>query len=283
MNEKIALLVDSGMDLPPVYLARPGVYQIPLQIIYPEKVYTDKVDITATEIYARLKTAIPSTSLPDGASIQKILDQIIADGYTQIVIVTISSGLSGTNNMLQLMLADTPALKGFTIDTKSIGIGGGVQAAYAKELIDRGLSLKELQPILEAKINSSRVFFSIPTLEYLKKGGRIGLVSSILGTTLKLQPVVSCNHDGIYHTVGKARGRKRSIEKMLKCLEEFIGQCQKYDIGVAYGDCLEEAEELLEHIKIRFPHYNQLFIDSVSPALGIHTGPGVLGLGVLLH
>lgn len=283
MTKNIALLVDSGMDLPPEYLAKPGVYAVPLSVIYKDKTYTDKVDITSAEIYERLTTEIPSTSLPQGETIQHIFDTIIADGYEQVVIATISSGLSGTNNIMKIMADDHPTLEAVIIDTKSIGIGGGVQGAYAKDLIDRGLNLLEIKSVLDGNVSQSRVYFSIPTLEYLKKGGRIGLVSSILGTTLNLHPVISCNEDGIYHTVSKARGRKRSIEKMVKTLSDFIGAHASYDIGVAYGNCKEEAEELAAVLKKQFPHFNNFFFDEVSPALGIHTGPGVIGIGAMLR
>ncbi|MGO2265941.1 MAG: DegV family protein [Vagococcus salmoninarum] len=283
MSNKIALLVDSGMDLPTEIIAKEGVYVIPLNIIYKDQVYIDKVTITSKEIYDRLETEVPSTSLPDGQAIHDILEQIIADGYTQLIVGTISSGLSGTNNMLNLMVKDFPQLESFVLDTKSIGIGGGVQGYYAKRLIDEGLPFPEITKKLVAHVSDSRVFFSIPTLEYLKKGGRIGLVSSILGTALNLNPVISCNTDGIYHTVSKARGRKRSIEKMLSAVEEFIGNHPAYDIGVAYGNCIDEARELAEVVKQRFPNCQKLFFDEVSPALGIHTGPGVIGMGVQLR
>lgn len=283
MTNKIALLVDSGMDVPPEVLAKEGVYVIPLNIIYKDHVYIDKVTITSTEIYARLEEEIPSTSLPDGEAISKILEQIIADGYNQLVVATISSGLSGTNNMLNLMVKDYPQLESFVLDTKNIGIGGGLQGVYAKRLIDQGLALPDIQAKLETNVTATQVFFSIPTLEYLKKGGRIGLVSSILGTALNLNPVISCNKEGIYHTVSKARGRKRSLDKMLHTAADFVGNHTSYDIGVAYGNSLEEAKAFAEAVKAKLPHYKEFFFDEVSPALGIHTGPGVIGMAVQLR
>ncbi len=283
MTEKIALLVDSGMDVPPSVLEKEGVYVIPLNVIYKDKTYIDKVTITSKEIYDRLSVEIPSTSLPDGQSISDVFQKILADGYKKLVIATISSGLSGTHNILQLMSKDYPQIDVLMIDTKNIGIGGGLQGVYAKRLIDEGLDLPELKEKLEKNVLNTRVFFSIPTLEYLKKGGRIGLVSSILGTALNLNPVISCNPDGIYHTVSKARGRKRSLDKMLHVAEEFIGSHTSYDIGVAYGNSIEEAREFAEAVKARLPHIKDFFFDEVSPALGIHTGPGVIGMGVQLR
>ena len=282
MSEKIAVLVDSGMDVPQTILDKEGIYVVPLNIIYPEKTYIDKVTITSKEIYDRLSHEIPSTSLPDGESIDKIFNQIIKDGYNHLIIATISSGLSGTHNILKLMAKDYPDLTCDFVDTKSIGIGGGLQAVQIKEMIDQGKSFSEIHSKAQENIGKSRVFFSIPTLEYLKKGGRIGLVTSILGTALNLNPVISCNDEGIYYTVTKARGRKKSLEKMVKEVEHFINHHTSYDLAVAYGNSIEEAKQLKTVLEEKFSHINQIFLDEVSPALGVHTGPGVLGIGVIL-
>ncbi len=279
----IALLVDSCMDVPKIFLKKAGIYEIPLKVIYKDKIYTDKVDITAEEVYERLAEEIPKTSLPEGEDILRILQQILEDGYQKVIICTISSGLSGTNNMLNMMARDFKDLESYVLDTKNIGIGSGLQGVHAYHLIKKGLPFDEIIQILEKNVLDTKVFFSIPTLEYLKKGGRIGLVSSILGTALNLNPVISCNSDGVYHTVGKTRGRKKSIEKMLRLVEEFIENYHSYDIGISYGNCLEDAKQLAEEVKQRFPDIREFFMDEASPVLGVHTGPGLLGMAICRH
>ena len=112
-KEKIALLVDSGTDVPEALVKQYGMYVLPLQIIYPEKTYTDKVDITPEEVYQRLEKEIPSTSLPDGATIQAIFDKIKEAGYEKVLAVTISSGLSGTYNVVRLLGEQTEGLDVF--------------------------------------------------------------------------------------------------------------------------------------------------------------------------
>ena len=119
-------------------------YVLPLQIIYPEN-HTDKVDITPEEVYQRLEKEIPSTSLPDGATIQAIFDKIKEAGYEKVLAVTISSGLSGTYNVVRLLGEQTEGLDVFVLDTKNIGIGAGIQAIRAAELIETGLGWQELQ------------------------------------------------------------------------------------------------------------------------------------------
>lgn len=279
-QEKIALLVDSGTDVPQDVMERYGIYMIPLQIIYKERTYTDKVDITPEEVYRRLEEEVPSTSLPDGAQIQKVLEKIKEDGYEKLLIVTISSGLSGTYNVLRLIGQEEEGLEVYVLDTKSIGIGAGLQAIRAAELIDSGLTFEALIAQLKKEIVQNKVLFNVGTLEYLQKGGRIGLVTSIIGTALKLNPTISCNEDGVYYTVAKSRGRKRSIDKLVEIAEEFIGNHQEFRIAVAQGDAYEEGLQLKAKIEARFPNAKEILFGTISPALVVHTGPGLLGMGI---
>ena len=281
LTEKIALLVDSGMDMPPELIENGGVFVAPLNIMYTKETYMDKVEISAAEIYARLDEEIPKTSLPSYTYVEKLIQEIKEQGYKHLICITISSGLSGTHNSLRLALEEHPELDSFLVDTKSIGIGGGIQAAFLKREIDKGMSFEDLKSIAGNIPEKGRVFFSIPTLEYLKKGGRIGLVTSILGSALNLNPIISCNEDGIYYTVSKARGRKKSLAKMLDAVEKSLENAKEYDLSVTYGIDEDEARELMVAMKARFSNYRHFYFGEVSPVLGAHTGPGVIGIGVL--
>ncbi|MUO32798.1 DegV family protein [Enterococcus gallinarum] len=281
-KEKIALLVDSGTDVPAEIMSQYGMYMLPLQIIYKDRTYTDKVDITAEEIYQRLPQEIPSTSLPDGETINKIFDRIKADGYEKVLAVTISSGLSGTYNVVRLMGEQRNDLDIFVLDTKNIGIGAGLQAIRAAELLTEGITWQELKEQLLQEVVRNKVFFNVATLEYLQKGGRIGLVASILGNALKLNPIISCNDEGIYYTVAKSRGRKKSLDKTVELVKQYIGNHKQFRLAVAQGDALAEAKEMKTRLEQEFPQVKEIFFGQISPALVVHTGPGLLGVGVQL-
>ena len=281
-KEKIALLVDSGTDVPAEIMSQYGMYMLPLQIIYKDRTYTDKVDITAEEIYQRLPQEIPSTSLPDGETINKIFDRIKADGYEQVLAVTISSGLSGTYNVVRLLGEQRIDLDIFVLDTKNIGIGAGLQAIRAAELLNEGVTWQELKEQLLQEVVRNKVFFNVATLEYLQKGGRIGLVASILGNALKLNPIISCNDEGIYYTVAKSRGRKKSLDKTVELVKQYIGNHKQFRLAVAQGDALAEAKEMKTRLEQEFPQVKEIFFGQISPALVVHTGPGLLGVGVQL-
>lgn len=188
-SEKIAILVDSGCDVPETIAQADNFYVIPLKIIYKDAEYTDKLDITAEEIYDRLPIEIPKTSLPEGAYIQKIFEQIVADGYEKVLAITISSGLSGTFNSVRLVAQDFPMLETFMFDTKNIGIGAGVHAIRAAELIASGSSFDAITKVLANEVKNSKIFFSVATLEYLQKGGVLAssaLLSAICSTSIRL-------------------------------------------------------------------------------------------------
>ena len=278
-SEKIAILVDSGCDVPETIAQADNLYVIPLKIIYQNAEYTDKLDITAEEIYDRLPIEIPKTSLPEGAYIQKIFEQIVADGYEKVLAITISSGLSGTFNSVRLVAQDFPSLETFMFDTKNIGIGAGVHAIRAAELITSGSSFDAITKVLTNEVKCSKIFFSVATLEYLQKGGRIGLVSSIVGNMLNLNPIISCNDDGVYYTVAKSRGRKKSLEKAAKLVKDFVGNHQKVRLFVAHGNAAKEALLLVDALKASIPQAIEVLYGQISPALVVHTGPGLIGIG----
>ncbi|EMF0624516.1 DegV family protein [Enterococcus hirae] len=280
MKNKVAILVDSGTDVPQELIEKYQMYVIPLKIIYKDRVYTDKVDITPEEIYQRLPQEIPGTSLPDGETITKIFEQIKQDGYEKILAVTISSGLSGTYNIVRLIAQQQEELEAYVLDTKNIGIGAGFSAIQAAKWLEEGMEWSLLIERLNELVKQTKVFFNVATLEYLQKGGRIGLVASILGTALKLNPIISCNDEGIYYTVGKARGRKKSLDRTVSYVKERVGTAKVFNLAVAHGDAKEEATEMMARLKEEFPQAQQIYFGQISPTLVVHTGPGLLGVGV---
>lgn len=283
-KEKIAILVDSGTDVPKELLEKHGMYMVPLTIIYGDNTYTDGVDITPEYIYARLDDEIPRTSLPSGDVITEALRQIKEDGYEKVLAVTISSGLSGTYNFVRMLGEEFDGLEVFAVDTKNIGIGSGVTAIMAAENLERGMSWEELKDTAVNGVPKSKVFFCVSTLKYLRKGGRIGLVSSIIGENMNLKPVISCNEEGVYYNVAITRGRQKNLQKALELAEKFIASsaAQAYNIAIAHGNALEEATAVKELAIKKFKNCKTIFEGQISPALVAHTGPGLIGIGVQL-
>lgn len=278
-KEKIKIIADSGSDVPKEIIEEWDVSVMPLKIIYKDAEYLDGFTITPNEVYENLETEIPSTSLPSGEDMKKLIDEALEEGYEKIIMLTISSGLSGTNNMANLVAKDYPDIEIEVIDTLSIGIGSGIFAARIVDMIKKGHLFNEIVDDARSRVEKSKVFFSIPTLKYLQAGGRIGRVASLVGGLLKINPVISCDDEGIYYPVSMVRGRKKSLDKIVENLEDTAKGSQAYNVGIAYGGAEAEAAglKIYERVKESFPHINEIYFGSVSPALGVHTGPGLIG------
>lgn len=279
-REKIAILVDSGSDVPKEWRDKYGMYVAPLTIIYPDGEYRDGLDIQPEDVFARFPAEIPSTSLPSPSTVAELFARIKADGFEKVIAVAISSGLSGTFEMFRSFGPAPEGLETCYVDTKNIGIGSGFAAIRAGELIEQGLPFAEVCRKVEEAVRTTKLYFCVSTLEYLVKGGRIGLVSGMVGTILDLKPVISCNADGIYDTVAKARGRKKSLQAALDKAVEFAQGAVDFNIAVVHGAAQEEADALLAEMKAKLPGYRIAVEGQITPALVVHTGPGLVGIGV---
>lgn len=279
-SEKIAVICDSCSDVPREYAEKLNILIIPQTIKYKDREYLDGVDITSREVCERLSKEIPKTSLPSAEVISDALSKAKAMGCTGAIITTISAGLSGTNNFIKLIAGEFDGLDCRVIDTKSIGIGAGFFAITAAELAAVGLSLDRIAGILEANIAYSKIFFCVDTLEYLRKGGRIGLISAIVGTTLGLKPIISCNESGVYYTVSKQRGRVRALGEVSRLAVDFAGDSTKVRLAVVQAGAADEAKRLLTELKSAVNSEPEIICGSIGPALTAHTGSGLIGVGV---
>jgi len=280
MNEnKIAILTDSGSDVPQNLLEKFHIYLLALSINYKDKSYRDRIDITPEEVYENLQNEIPHTSLPSMGEIHETIEKIIADGYTQIIIPVISSGLSGTYNAIKSICEDFKNIKIAVIDTKNIALGSGFLSIYAAQLVEKNLSFEEIVNKVEEKIIDSYMYYCLETLHYLVKGGRLGRVEGMLGSMLQIKPIIACDKDGIYYTVEKVRGRKQSINKLIEIVQEKIKDKKNYYLAISHGYAQEEADIIKERMQPYIVNAKLFIEGQISPALGVHTGPGLIGIG----
>ena len=282
-QQKIAILVDSGCDVPQAVRQAYDMRVLPLKIRYPEGEYDDQVHITAQQVYDRFPEEIPQTSLPDGKTILAALDRARSDGDEKALVICISSGLSGTYNMIRLICREYHELETFVLDTKNISFGSGVFALLAARWIAEGVDWPTLQRRLTERLGDSKVFFCVDTLEYLRKGGRLGLVAAVVGTALKLKPIISCNASGVYYMAGKAMGRKKALDRMLEMAAAFAGGGHGSQVALLHGGAPAEAAEMKPRLLQRTGCSDLLVEGQISPALVVHTGPGLLGIAVLKH
>lgn len=279
INEKIAILTDSGSDVPVYLLKKFHIYELPLGINYKDHSYKDRVDITPEEVYSNLGKEIPKTSLPTVGEVHAKLNEIIADGYTHVIIPLLSSELSGTYQTVKMVCTEFTQIKTAVIDTKNIALASGFFSIYASELIAQGLDFDEIVSKLESKITKSHIYYSLETLQYLVKGGRLGRVEGMLGSILQIKPIIACDENGIYHTVEKVRGRKKSISKTIEIVENGLKNTKKYYLAISHGAAPEEAERVMELMKSSIDGAEMFMSGQISASLGVHTGPGLVGIG----
>jgi len=277
---KFAILTDSGTDTPIEYITDSPTYVVPLSIIFKDGAFMDNVDITPDEVVQRFSEEIPKTSLPTVGQIEDKISEIKSTGFCEVMVVTISSGLSGTHNAIKIAAQSFSDMRFVFVDTKNIGIGSGMVTAYAVTLAKSGFSLEEATPKVQEIVGNTKVYFCIPTLSFLRKGGRIGLVAGFVGEALGLRPIITCNTDGIYETIRKVRGWRKAVDAALEQAVAFHSGVSKYNVAVAHSNTAKEAISILENLKLRLPGFKQAFFSTISPALTVHTGPGLIGVGL---
>lgn len=280
--EKIALLTDSCADLSRELCAGKPIYMVPLRVRCKDREYEDGVNIFASDVYKRLKKGeLPKTSLPLGESIEKLFDRIKKDGYEKVIAINLSSGLSGTANMVRLMGERRRDLEVRCFDSLSGSLGQGVMLLQLWEEIQAGATWEQLvSQRVPYLLHSVYPFFSVDTLEYLQKGGRIGKVTALAGTMLNIKPIISFAEDGQLSSVAKVRGRKAVQSKLLELVAQRVGDSKRYNLAVANGGAKEEMKELRAKMESAFPHYVNFWEGELDATLSVYIGDGVLGAGV---
>lgn len=273
---KIALVTDSSCDLDPKIIKEHNIEVIPLRVIYKDREYRDGVDITAQEVYDRFHEEIPTTSMPAPNDVLSKFIELKENGYTHIIAITLSSGLSGTYDMFKLISQEVSDVVIDVIDSKTLSMVLGFIVMEAAKLIKNNTPYKEVIDKVNVIKLKAKGFFVLDTMEYLRKGGRIGLVAATLGSILNIKPIISVNEEGKYYTFAKVRGKCQAATKML---EPLLNQLENTKMNVAALQGMAEAEVNTLFDKIHsFKNINTLCISSISPALVVHTGPGLLGL-----
>lgn len=278
----IAIVTDSGTDVPEALCHRWDIHVLPLLVQYEAMTCRDRVDITVQQILDRLDLEIPKTSMPTLGDAVALLESLRDQGYKEALAVTISSGLSGTCQMLRLAAEDIEGMDVRVVDSRSIGIGAGALVIRAAELAAQGMGLDALEQSVEAMTRNIHVFFTMETLQYLQKGGRIGKMSAAVGNLLSVRPVITCNKEGVLQTVQKVRGNSAALEAAVSQTVKAVGNQKRFRLFVAHADAAKRARTAAEILKTRLPNAEDILLAEIGPALAVHSGPGLLGMGVQL-
>lgn len=282
--QKIALLTDSCADLSPRLAAENHIYIVPLRILCADGEYSDGVDIHSADIYRRLKAGeLPQTSLPSAESAGAVLEEIRDAGYDGVIAVMLSSGLSGTYNLIRLIAEESgDAFPIKVFDSVSGSLGQGLTVLQLAEDIRNGMDWETLvERRTPQLIAGTFPFFSVDTLEYLMKGGRIGKVTATAGTLLQIKPIITFAGDGQLQSVAKVRGRRQLLDKFVDLISSHAqGREGRYNIAVANGGAPELMAELLAKMQAAFPKFVHCWEAALDATLSVYIGDGVVGAGI---
>jgi DegV family protein with EDD domain len=276
------IVTDSGAGLEASEMQALGVVSAPLFIQFPgAEVNAD--EISFDDFYDRLAAmypAIPTTAQPSAGTFVKLYQQLALAGEP-ILSVHISSGLSGTVNAARLGAEQAGAAgAGVTFwDTLTLAGGERLQVLVAAHAAKAGWSMDALLQRLEAIRRQGEVVFTLETIEYLARGGRIGRVQALAGQLLNIKPIIHVDHDGKYTSVAKSRSVPRALTAIADYLHGVYGATPLW-VSVQHGRLAQSAETLAELLGQRLNVAKSELL-RISPVLGVHTGPAIVGVAVV--
>ena len=277
--QKIALVTDSSCDLGEKTRRDNNIEMLPFRIIYKDKEFLDQVNITHDELYKSLSEEIPTTSLPDLEYTENLVCRLKEEGYTDVIVITVSSRLSGTLNSIKLLVEDHKELNFHFYDSKTLGFPVGALVLEASLMIRAGLTPEEIIDKLHEVKTKLHAYVTLNTLEFLRKGGRIGRVAGAVGEILHLKPIISANEEGELYPWGKCRGRKQAISKLRSIIHERL-ENSRCKVWILSGASHDEAVALYESVKSH-TNISRISLEMIGATMGVHTGPGALGVCIL--
>ncbi len=279
---RVIVLTDSTAYIPETILKEYNIATIPLYVVWGEESLKDGVDITPQEFYQRLSTSktIPTTSQPSAQDMKEAFEKLLYQGY-DVLGIFISSKLSGTVQSAQQALAMMPesAARISIVDSLSTAMAMGFQVVQAARAAQQGASLAECQQVAEQVKQNSGVYFVVDTLEFLHRGGRIGGAQALLGTALNIKPLLELR-EGRIEPVEKIRTKTKAIERMVELAAERLAGHAPIRLAAIHANAEAEAQAMLELASAQMKPV-ETFLASVSPVIGVHTGPGVVGLAFM--
>ena len=280
MNEFV-IVSDSTVDLPKEYLQAKQVPIISLSYIMDGVTYEEMDGLSHKEFFEKLRTgSLPTTSQINPEQAREALEPLAKEGK-DILYIGFSSGLSGSYNSVRMAAEDLkeeyPDINIITIDSLCACMGEGLLLYKALELKERGMSMKEIVEWVEANKLHICHNVTVDDLNHLHRGGRISRTTAVVGSMIKITPIIHMSDEGKLVVIGKERGRKKSLISIVDRMEK---QMQGYDndiVMITHGDGIEDAEFVKKQVEERFGIHN-VMINGIGSVIGSHTGAGVVAV-----
>ena len=278
------IVTDSSADLSAQMAEKAGVQVLPLRFTVGGKTYytwPDNREMDPQVFYRMLREGeVATTAAVNISQYLDMLEPILQSG-TDVLVLSFSSGLSATYDSSRLAVEELrekyPQRKIFAVDTLCASLGQGLLVWHAAQLKDQGKSIEEVRDWAEENKLHLCHQFTVDDLHFLKRGGRISATTAVVGTMLKIKPVLHVDDGGKLVNIGKARGRKASLKALVDRMEETAIDPAGQTVFISHGDCMEDAEYVAGLVKERMG-VQDVRINYVGPVIGAHSGPGTLAL-----
>lgn len=271
----ITITTDSTSDLPQALAQRRGIQIIPLSVTLNGKVYRDGVDLTTEQLFSLIHQTqqLPTTATPSVGEFVTFFSSLSAGIH-----LSISSKLSTSYQNALLAVEELANQRLRVLDTLNLSSGIGWLALKAADLRDQGYSLAEIEGELRAWIPKVRTAFIPQTLEYLYKGGRCNAVQALMGSVLKILPVIQVQADGTLGVGEKARGkRQKALQTLLDGFERYLDRIDRQRIFITHAACREDADYLAGEVR-RMAAPEELIVNEAGCVISSHCGPGTIGI-----
>jgi DegV family protein with EDD domain len=274
---KTVLITDSTANIPAALVLKLGIHVLPLTVVWGKELYRDGVDITPSQLYARLRTAkdMPSTSQISPEEFLRFFAPLV-EANDSILGIFLSGNLSGTVDSAFQARAAFPDANIEILDSMSTVMALGFPVLAAARAILDGAELAEATAIARRTIKNSGVLFVVDTLDYLHRGGRIGGAAHLIGTALNMKPLLEVQ-DGRVAAVERIRTKAKAKDRMLEILRDRIGDRKPIRLSPLHVDAEAEGHEFQATLDEQFHPVENILIEA-SPIIGIHVGPGTIGV-----
>jgi DegV family protein with EDD domain len=274
-RENTALVLDSTADFPDAQIRFPNMRVVPLYVRFGEESFRDYVELDPHGFYTRLRGAseLPTTSQPTPQDFVSTY-HALAD-YERIYSLHISSKLSGTFGSATIAAADD-AERIRLVDTESASVGIAMLALAIQELLAAGTTDEEVERLVEEYREKARIVFTVDTLEFLVKGGRIGRARALMGSLMNVKPILSLE-DGEVVPLTRARGRAKALDEFRKRFEATTTD-GPVDVGIVHAEAEDAAEQVRQLVLAARPQAEVKLVTSLGAVVGTHGGPGTVGL-----
>lgn len=271
----VRIVTDSSCDLPADVAEDLGIVIVPLTIRFGEEEYVDREELTTAEFWSKCVSSptLPETAAPSPGQFESVYRDLVAEGATGIVVVSLSGALSATMQSAELASrSDDLGAAVRVVDSRTLTIGLGTIAIACARAARGGRDIDQVEALARELSARTRVFGALDTLENLKKGGRIGNAKALLATALSIKPIIEVA-DGVVEQAGKQRTRSKALAHLIETVSRYDGRME--NLAVMHADC-SDVDAFVDMLR---PHYDgEIVVGEIGPVIGTHGGRGTIGV-----